>query len=171
MAGAPLTYVWDGESMTPLPRLAKLADREFVIGEQYRLEVREERSTATHNHYFSSLSEAWGNLPEHYAERFPTAEALRKFALVKAGYADSRSIVCASKAEAQRVAAFIKPMDPFAVVTVSEAVVTVYTAQSQSMKAMGKKVFAESKNAVLEIVWQMVGVSPTEAERHVGRAA
>jgi ABC-type nickel/cobalt efflux system permease component RcnA len=49
-------------------------------------------------------------------------------------------------------------MDDFAVVTVSEAVVTVYTAKSQSMRAMGKKAFAESKEAVLRILSEMLGV-------------
>jgi hypothetical protein len=76
-------------------------------------------------------------------EEFPTAEVLRKKMLIRAGYADERSIVCASKAEAQRVAAFVKPMDEYAVVTVREAVVRVYTAQSQSIKAMGAKPFPD----------------------------
>jgi len=38
--------------------------------------------------------------------------------------------------EAQRIAAFIKPMDTYAMVIVNECVVTVYTAKSQSLKAM-----------------------------------
>lgn len=155
---APQQFSWDGEHMVPLrPRLA---DKEYCIGELYRLGVIEDRSRNTHNHYFALLHEAWSNLPDDLAERFQTEEHLRKYALIKAGYFDERSIVCGSKAEAQRIAAFIKPMDDFAIVTVSEATVRVYTAKSQSKRAMGAKDFQDSKTKVLEIVAALIGVTP-----------
>lgn len=157
-AGAPLHFRWDGENMIPLR--PKLADKEYCIGETYWLGVIEGRSHNTHNHYFAMLHEAWSSLPDDLAERFQTEEYLRKYALIKAGYFDERSIVCGSKAEAQRVAAFIKPMDDFAVVTVSEAAVRVYTAKSQSKRAMGAKDFQESKTKVLEAVADLIGVTP-----------
>jgi hypothetical protein len=158
----PIACAWDGEAFVPLPRFAKLADKHYVIGETYPMVQHEARSRVSHNHYFASLSEAWDNLPEDIADRYPSVDHLRKYALVRCGYADERSIVCASKSEAQRVAAFVKPMDEFAVVVVSEAVVKVYTAQSQSMKAMGAKVFQESKTKVLDFVAGLVGVTPAE---------
>jgi hypothetical protein len=40
-------------------------------------------------------------------------------------------------------------MDEYAIVTVREAVVTVYTAKSQSMRAMGRETFQKSKDDVL----------------------
>lgn len=168
---APIIFHWDGEAMVPQARFAKLADQEFVVGIDYPLVVQEARSRASHNHFFASVEEAWRNLPENIAEQFPNSEKLRKHALIRAGYRDERSIACASKAEAQRVAAFIKPMDDYAIVTVTEAVVTVYTAKSQSLRAMGKKVFGESKEAVLGILSDMVGVQPAELQREAGRAA
>ncbi|WP_216073446.1 hypothetical protein, partial [Acinetobacter baumannii] len=73
---------------------------------------------ASHNHEFAWLHEAWHSLPERYAEQFPSSEHLRKYALIQAGYSNSHSLVCGSKAEALRLAAFIRPMDEFAVVTV-----------------------------------------------------
>lgn len=161
----PLVYEWDGDAMKPLGRFKRACDKEFVVGELYHLVIAEPRSVTSHRHYFASLHEAWLNLPEDVAERFPTDEHLRKWALVKAGYADERSIVCASKAEAQRIASFIKPMDSFAVVVVSEATVKVYTPQSQSTRAMGVKTFQKSKEAVLGIVSDIVGVTPGEIER------
>ncbi len=85
--------------------------------------------------------------------------------LVKCGYADERTVVCASKAEAERVAAFIKPMDNYAVVIFHEAVVKVYTAQSQSLKAMGKREFQESKEAVLAAIDRLLGVEPGATAR------
>ena len=65
----------------------------------------------------------------------------------------------------------MKPLDDFAVIVTSDATVTVYTAKSQSLKAMGKKVFQKSKDSVLDIAWQMAGMERTEATKHVGKAA
>lgn len=168
---APITFTWDGEYMVPLPRFARLCDRRFVVGETYPLDVAEPRSRASHNHYFAAIHDAWLNLRDEYADDFPSDEHLRKWALIRAGFCDKRSIVCASKAEAQRVAAFMKPMDTYAVVAASEAVVTVYTAQSQSIKAMGNKIFQDSKQKVLDIVADMIGVSSPTLHREAGRAA
>lgn len=168
---SPIYYTWQGDSMVPLPRFAKLCDRQFVVGETYCLVPHEDRSANSHRHYFASLHDAWMNLPEDIAERFQNSEALRKFALIKCGYADERSIVCSSKAEAGRVAAFIKPMDSLAVVVVSEAVVKVYTAQSQSNKAMGRKAFQTSKERVLDFVSGLIEVAPQTLSSNAGRAA
>lgn len=158
MSAPPLVCQWDGDVFRP--RHPRIADRDFVVGQTYALVEQHARSQASHSHFFAALEEAWSNLPEREAERFPTAEALRKFCLIRAGYADSRSIVAASKAEALRVAAFVKPMDAFAVVTVKNAVITVFTAQSQSLKAMGRQIFGDSKQKVLEIAAELVGVTP-----------
>ena len=165
----PILFDWDGEQMKPLNPLA--ADRQYVVGERYRLAVEEERNAVSHNHYFASVHEAWLNLPRETAAQFPTENHLRKYALVKAGFRDERSIVASSKAEALRLAAFIKPMDEFAVVTVSEAVVVVHTAKSQSTRAMGKAKFQESKTAVLGIIAGMIGVSATALGENTWAAA
>jgi hypothetical protein len=143
----------------------KVADKYFVIGERYTLVEHHERSSATHRHYFAVVAEGWANLPEHIAPQFPTSERLRKFALIKTGYHDSHSIVCSSKAEAQRIAAFIRPVDEFAVVVVEGATVTRYTAKSQGMKAMGAKAFQASKQAVLDYIDDMIGVERGATER------
>jgi len=165
----PASFQWKDGIMVPLnPRLAH---RQYVEGETYRLEPREDRSQASHNFYFASIQEVWENLPEHFAERFGTPDHLRRWALIKAGYCDTRSIVCASKAEAQRVAGFIRPLDDFAVVVASECVVTIYTAKSQSIRAQGKKDFQRSKDRVLDIVSAMIGVGADDLKKNVGRAA
>ena len=156
----PLPFRWLGDGFEPLrPRLA---DKQYIVDAVYNLVPVEDRSAASHNHYFACIAEAWANLPEEKAERWPSAEHLRKYALIQAGYRDERSIVAASKAEAQRLAAFIKPMDDFAVVLISDATVKVYTAKSQSFKAMGRKAFEESKARVLEFVASVLGVTVDE---------
>ncbi|WP_262027110.1 hypothetical protein [Microvirga sp. Mcv34] len=171
MSTAPIVFQWSGDAMVPHHRFQRECDASFVVGESYRLAVQEHRSQANHNHYFAAINEAWMNLPEVLAERFPTSEHLRKYALIKAGYRDERTFPCASKAEAQRLAAFIRPMDDFAIVTTAEAVVTVWTAKSQSKAAMGKQVFQESKNKVLDVLAEMIGIQPETLTRNVGRAA
>lgn len=159
----PQWFEWNGEAMVPLnPRAA---DRVYVVGQRYHLEHREERSSASHAHYFAAIGEAWNNLPRELAARYVTPEHLRKAALVRAGYRDERSIVCSSKAEARRIAAFIRPMDDFAAVGVNEAVVVMWTAKSQSMKAMGRKEFQASKDAVLNVLAELIGTTREALER------
>ena len=171
MSAGPILFQWTGDAMEPARRSHNICNATFVVGQFYRLEEILDRFAKSHNHYFADLSESWKNLPEDMAERFPTSEHLRKFALIKCGFADQRQIVCSSKAEAQRIAAFVKPMDEYAIVTVRDAVVTVWTAHSQSMRAMGKKVFQESKTAVLEYVAGLIGVSRDDLRENAGMAA
>lgn len=156
----PLDFQWSGEGMYPLN--SRAAARQFVVGEVYHLEHREDRSARSHAHYFAAVNEAWQNLPDALAERFPTAEHLRKYALIHTGYRDERSVVCSSAAEARRLATFIRPMDDFAVVSVSGAALVVWTAKSQSTTAMGKMPFQQSKNAVLSFLASLIGVPPAQ---------
>lgn len=158
----PQPFRWSGDAMLPLrPRAA---DREYVVGQAYQLAPVEDRSAASHRQYFAAINEAFANLPEDLADRFPTAEHLRKYALVRTGYRDERSIVAASKAEARRIAAFIKPMDEFCVVSVHDCAVIVWTAKSQSARAMGRKEFEASKAAVLDFLAETIGVRVRQIE-------
>lgn len=159
---APLYYRWKGDGFVPLGRHAKLADQQFVIGQVYRLEVVEERSARTHRHQFAWLREAWLNLPEGYRYEpwAQSPEHLRKWALIRTGWHDCQTFECGTKAEAQRWAAHLRPLDDFSVVIARGAIVERYTAKSQSVKAMGKNDFQASKTAVLEYVAGLLGVEP-----------
>lgn len=168
MSDAPLFYVWQGDGFTPLPRFQKAADKQFVIGQQYRLEVSEERSTASHNHYFAAVTEAWKNLPHGSEDQFPTPEHLRKYALVKAGYCDTTTVVLSSRDNALRVAAICRRLDAYAIVIAIHNTVTVHTAKSQSHRSMNRAEFQASKSAVLEIVAAMVGTTPALIEQNAG---
>ena len=165
----PMYFIWDGESH--FPERPRLADKYYVVGARYRLVPEEERSMRSHRFYFASINEAFANLPEDLAERFPTSEHLRKFALIKSGFRDERSFVAASKAEAVSLSTFIKPIDDYAWVVVSEATVTVYTAKSQSVRAMGKRVFQDSKDKVLDVVSAMIGTSAETLRQNAEQAA
>lgn len=161
---SPLIFQWQGDGFTPLKRHQKECDARFIVGKVYALEEIQERSAASHAHYFAAIKEGWQNLPDEIAERFPTSEHLRKFALVKTGFHDERSIQSSSRAEALRLSAFIKPMDEFAVITVTGSTVTVFTPKSQSYRAMGKADFQRSKDAVLEYISGLLNIEPKELE-------
>jgi hypothetical protein len=164
----PTSWTWTGEHMAPLnPRWARQADATFVVGETYTFVPYEERSGNSHRHFFATVKDLWDSLPEAMAGEFPTPEHLRKRALIRTGYHDQRSIVCASKAEALRVAAFIQPLDTYAEISVSGCVVVHLTAKSQDYRSMGREIFGESKSAVLDWISDLIGVDP----QHVGRAA
>lgn len=159
----PLAFRWDGESLLPLtPHWAKQCDKVLIVGQVYRMAPVEERSAISHRHYFASIQEAFDNLPDALGGQFKNAEALRKWALIKAGYCDAQTHPCSSKAEAERIAAFIRPMDEYAIVTVARNVVTRYTARSQNMKSMDRKTFQRSKDDVTNIIAGMLGVTPEQ---------
>jgi hypothetical protein len=163
----PIIFQWDGEVMKPLTRFHNICNAEFTIGEMYRMETIEERSIVSHRHYFAALHSLWLNMPERASHQFPSEEHLRKHCLIMTGFRDERSFVASSKAEALRLAAFIRPVDEYAVVSVHEATVLVWTAQSQSMKAMGKKRFQDSKQAVLDFAADLVGVTVEASQQNV----
>ena len=168
---APIIFRWDGDAMVPVNRrFAKACDERFVVGAEYPLEAYEHRSSASHRHYFAAIYEAWSSLPEGMGDRFPNPEHLRKFALIRCGYRDERTIVAASKAEALRLAAFIRPMDDFAIVTTDGATVTVWTAKSQNLRSMDKATFYKSKEAVLCYLGSLLSVAASEIE-NAGKAA
>ena len=167
----PINCTWDGDAFVPLAGYRKLCDRLFVVGENYPLELAHHRSPESHRHYFAALHQAWSNLPELYADRWPSPEHLRKWALVQSGYREETTFLASSKAEAMRLAAFMRSLDEYAVVNVDGRVVTHATAKSQSMKAMSRTEFNQSKQAVLDIVAKLIGVESDELRANAGRAA
>lgn len=159
----PLDFRWSGEAMLPLnPRAA---DRQYVIGEVYSLDHREDRSDATHKHEFAWLREAWANLPETLADLYPSPEHLRKRALIQAGYYDEEIIDVGSKAGALRVAASLRRIDDFAYVVVRGPLVVRRTAKSQSRRSMTKQEFQASKSALMDVIAAMIGVEPRALSR------
>lgn len=166
MTDKPILMQWNGDGFTPAsPYWAREADKLFVIGQKYALVEHQDRSMNSHRHYFAAVNEAWQNLCDDMAGQFPSADHLRKYALIKAGYFNSQTLVCSSKAEAIRIAAFIRPADEYAIVRAEGAVVTRFTAKSQSVKAMGREDFQRSKDAVLDALADMIGTTRGELQR------
>lgn len=167
----PIPFQWQGDGFTPMPGFARRCDEVFVVGQVYRLVEQEDRSAPSHRHYHACIATAWDNLSEEQTRRFPTPEHLRKFALIRAGYATSVDIPCASRAEAVRWVAHLESQIEYAVVTATDAVVTVWRAKSQNYRSMDKKTFQASKDAVLEIVAAMIGTTPDALAANADKAA
>ncbi|MGE7415857.1 hypothetical protein [Methylobacterium tarhaniae] len=167
----PVEFTWTGDAMQPAGRFTGLCDRQFVIGERYILAEQEERSSKSHAHYFACVRDGWSSLPEHLADHFPSPDHLRKWALIKAGFRDEVTFTASSKAEAIRIAAFLRPVEDTAVVKVRGTVVFRWTAKSQSLRAMGKEEFQRSKDAVLAVIDELIGTAPGTLSREAGRAA
>ena len=141
-------------------------DQNFVVHQKYRMDIVDERSAASHSHYFACINEAWNNLGESQAKRFPSPEHLRKWALIQANYCHADHRVFSTKQDALTAAAAVRARDKYAVISVNDNIVTIFTAESQSLKDMDKQRFQASKDKVLEILADMLHITPKQLERH-----
>lgn len=163
MSAAPLTYSYegDGEFRAVGPAMQRRADDHFVVGQRYQLTEHEDRSMRSHNHYFALIGEAWQSMPDHLIDEYPSPEHLRAKMLIKAGYANHADFVCTDRRDVMNVRA-LALRNPYAVVSVNDGVVRVFEPQSQSRKAMGKQRFAESKEAVLNAIADLLQANPDD---------
>jgi len=147
-------FTWDGEALYPIPVHKQRCDDQLVVGERYHMESIEARSHKSHAHYFASLKDMWGSLPEEYGMEpwAQSTEHLRKYALIRTGYCLTQTFTCSSQKEAMRWASNIRGMDEYSITQAQGDVVHLFTAKTQSMKSMGKDDFQKSKDAVLNFV-------------------
>ena len=159
MTAIPLRYEGEGLFRCTRPEMIDVAPG-TIAGWQRA----EHRSRATHDHYFACVTAAWANLPEAMSEEFPSVEHLRKYALIKAGFCDQVKIVCASNGEAVRLLNLMHQADTYAIAEIDNKLVTIWRAHSQSMRAMGRAKFQESKEAVLRVLSEMIGTDAAALE-------
>ena len=160
---------WDNGSLRLMANdLPDLEPGEVVI-----VTIERGRSMTSHKHQFAYIKEAWLNLPEALKDApwAETAETLRKHALIATGFHQSYTLDCGANATAQRVKAALVAAEAgkhgYAIGRVRGPVVTVWTPESQSMRAMGGKRFQEAKTAILDWLSAQIGVSPEQLERAV----
>lgn len=164
----PFAAIWRPDlgqrgAFEPLARFHNAIRAEVGEGEIVTLDRQEERSEISHRHEFAWLKEAWNSLPDALAADYPSAEHLRKRALINTGWCDVRDYPCASRAEAVRLAATLRAeLDDYTVVIVRDAVVRVLRAKSQSRGKMKPADFQASKQAILDWVAELIGVSPDQ---------
>ena len=141
------------------------------VGQTVFLTIDHPRSLASHGHQFAWLADAWASLPESLmdAPYAASPDALRKHALIATHFCQVEVIDVGSKAGAARVAEALhrhaSAAHGYAIKTVRGPVVTIYTPESQSMRAMGSERFNASKRAVLEWVAKLLETTPEALER------
>lgn len=158
---------WDNGSLRLMANdLPDLEPGEVVI-----VTIERGRSMTSHKHQFAYIKEAWLNLPEALKDApwAETAETLRKHALIATGFSQSYTLDCGANATAHRVKAALVAAEAgkhgYAIGQVRGPVVTIWTPESQSMRAMGGKRFQEAKTAILDWLSAQIGVSPQQLER------
>ena len=59
MTDSPILMTWtdDGVMRPAGPLWAKRADQQYVVGERYMVEIRQDRSAASHRAYFAQVNE------------------------------------------------------------------------------------------------------------------
>ncbi len=167
----PVAFVWDGNVMIPLPRFKRLCDAQFAVNEEYPLMIVENRSLASHNHYFAALHEGYLNLAEEYAQEFDSEEHLRHWCLCKSGFCTTTTYVLNTAEDARVLRDALKKENASTIIGVAGNVAKVYTPESQSMAAMKKERFEASKVAVLDLVASMARTTPKELKKNAGRSA
>ncbi|MGO4449058.1 hypothetical protein AB4Y96_09035 [Phyllobacterium sp. TAF24] len=169
MQPAPISLQYEGEGVfqPSSPFHARMADKHYVIGQHYRMGEHHDRSKISHNHEFAFIGEAWQNLPELFKDEpwAQSPEHLRKYALIRCRYCDTQAFPCGTRAEALRWAANLRPMDEYSLVTVDGTIVYRFIAKSQSMRAMGKQLFQESKQAIMDFIDDLLGVERGDTVR------
>lgn len=158
---------WQGGVLRPMTNSPPDLDE----GETVFVEVERGRSPASHKHQFAWVKEAWASLPEDLAQMpwAETPETLRKHALIATGFHQTYMIDCGSNASARRVKAALVAAEAgshgYALGRVTGPVVQVWTPQSQSLRAMGKERFQESKQAIMDWIADKLGIPSDDLRR------
>jgi hypothetical protein len=153
----PLIYMGDGDFRASSPYHIRRCQQLYGQGELVTVEAIAERSMASHRQYFAEVGDLWETLPETLAGDFPSADHLRKFALIKSGYCKQRRLVLPTHEEAEEAALMVNELDSYALCEVTGRTLTVWVARSQSLKAMGREEFEKSKVDTLDVTRKMIG--------------
>lgn len=161
----PLVYIGAGKfEATSKYHAARLGEL-YGQGEVITVEEVQERSLKSHAQFFAELNEMWKSLPESISENFANIDHMRKWALIKSGYRTETHLGgFKTNSEAVAVAAFIGKLDGFCICEVRDKTITVYQAESQSMKSMKKERFEQSKRDVLAEVAKLLHADPSQIE-------
>lgn len=162
---------WDGQGLIPTRYSRPQAERQFQFGRTYRVEVVEFRSPESHKHFFACLNTAFDNLPEAHANRWRTPDELRKWCLCQTAFRDTQEFHAASHAEAIRLATHFAQMREFSVCEIRDNMVLRHTPHSQDYAHMAAREFQQSKDAVLDVLANILGVPAEDLKREGGRAA
>jgi len=161
--------------MKLVPRFQSVANKQFEDGQEYPLEVREQRSSKEHAHYFASINSAWEHLDEETLQALRTPNHLRKWALIATGWYEETQIGELTKRDATRMAVAARKLDEYAEIRVRRGLgdtwsLVIRTARSQSRASMNKEDFRASKRDVLDVLSGHIHVTRKQLE-DIGKVA
>jgi hypothetical protein len=151
---------WNGEGWE-LPVRSQIYCAKYKRGDSVWLTELEESSPETRGHYFAVIKKAFDNMPKEWG--FLNEQHLRKWCLIECGYCHIEEVVCASEKEARLKADGVilsnRLREDYCIVIAKGNVIRIVTAESQRMKAMGRRRFQDSKQAVIEKLADMLRVT------------
>lgn len=156
----PLLWTWRDGAMHPASKVwANRAAEQFHAGELVKLERVEERSGKSHAHLFAIIRASWLTLPEELALEFPTSEHLRAWLLIRAGHCTIMKVACPDRKTAMDFFRIAQALDEFAVVMLSDSVITISRAKSISYREVQGKQFQVIKSTVMDILADMLHIT------------
>ena len=167
MTDRAITATWNGERFV-LPPISRMKCKETLQpNEAVVLEVKRPRHLAMHRRFMAMVADYHSNLPEHLADApfAASPDHLRKYALIRCGFADTTTHTAKSEAEALRVEETFQSMrgDTFALVYRQGLIVCRSVALSQAFAAMNQKSFKQSSEHIEEFLATLVGGKRGEA--------
>lgn len=123
-----------------------------------------EHSDQARKRFFAIIRDAYGNMPDQWKPLIGSSEHLRKFVLCQVGHCDTTATDCGSHAAAERVAALIRHVDSFAVVTVTGSIVTTSVARSIRKRVCPKKAFMPLTEKAYAYLNEMMGYDVEHSE-------
>lgn len=123
-----------------------------------------EHSDQARKRFFAIIADAYMNLPEHWKPLIASKEHLRKFVLCQVGHCDTTATDCGSHAAAERIAALVRNVDTFAVVTVAGRIVTTSIAKSIRKRVCPKATFMPLTEKAYAYLNEMTGYDVEQSE-------
>jgi hypothetical protein len=142
-----------------------LVNQKFGQGQVIRFSHDEQRSDEEHKFWFAVVRACWKSLPDKARrERWPNAEYLRKWLLVKAGHCRKMDVVCDNSRDIPHIINTARFIDKYSVIKVDRiaGVVSIFIAESQEYKVMGKEKFQAVTTLCLHILAEIMGCSPAD---------
>lgn len=157
----PFAFKWDPDRGVMIPLRVAAAARTFREGVYWLVEAKlQEASDASRRQMFAVLNRAWQSLPEDLKETYPTMDALRKRALIQANFYDETIIEVGDAATAGRMVTSLRRQNDMSHVRIEGG--HVFQRTAKSIKDMDKETFEAAKQAIFEIVAELIGVTVDE---------
>lgn len=171
MIPALFTYEGDG-TFTAAPRFRDKLDAEFVCGATYVMEAVEERQAARDKAYHAEMRDAWANLPEHLAERFPNPTDFRRYCLAQCGFAHVSRMAMKTTKDALAALSVMAGLGIMA--SLDGAVLVIVKPMSQKISGpdkMEKEERLRSYRMTLDYAASLIGTMSEDLQRNAREAA